>query len=252
MSGPSQDLHGSDGIGDTPYAIDVDNIDHYPLVNPYGKPSPQTYNLTITTTDGGTTTPPPGTYTYTINSTVQVTAVPDPNYLFDHWELDTINVSSANAYTVWMNKNHTIKAVFSLIPPPLVCSINPLSASIRVGEFASFNSTVSGGTPPYSYQWYLNSNPVSGGNTSSWTFTFSLGGIYYTYLIVTDAKGTTTQSETARIEVISVPVGGYSSLVEKYTITRPPSSYFIILLILICIFATIKKSKNKELTTETP
>jgi parallel beta-helix repeat protein len=34
-SGPYQNETGSDGIGDTPYVIDVNNTDHYPLMNPY-------------------------------------------------------------------------------------------------------------------------------------------------------------------------------------------------------------------------
>jgi parallel beta-helix repeat protein len=34
-SGSSQNVPGSDGIGDTPYTIDVNNIDHYPLMKPY-------------------------------------------------------------------------------------------------------------------------------------------------------------------------------------------------------------------------
>ena len=39
-SGPSQDLNGSDGIGDTPYVINAENLDRYPLMEPYtGKPS---------------------------------------------------------------------------------------------------------------------------------------------------------------------------------------------------------------------
>jgi hypothetical protein len=29
-------MAGSDGIGDTPNVIDVDNVDHYPLMRPYG------------------------------------------------------------------------------------------------------------------------------------------------------------------------------------------------------------------------
>jgi hypothetical protein len=33
--GPSQDIAGSDGIGDTPYTIDANNIDHYPLMKPW-------------------------------------------------------------------------------------------------------------------------------------------------------------------------------------------------------------------------
>jgi parallel beta-helix repeat protein len=115
--GPNQDLHGSDGIGDSPYIIDADNHDHYPLMNPYGAPPPQTYSLTITSTVGGTTDPAPGTYSYTVNSSVQVTAVPEAEYLFDHWELDDVNVGSANPYSVLMNKNHTLKAIFSHIKP---------------------------------------------------------------------------------------------------------------------------------------
>jgi parallel beta-helix repeat protein len=38
--GVGQDLPGWDGIGDTPYTIDIDNLDHYPLMNPWGSPPP--------------------------------------------------------------------------------------------------------------------------------------------------------------------------------------------------------------------
>jgi len=34
-SGPNQNIPGSDGIGDTPYVIDADNQDRYPLMNPW-------------------------------------------------------------------------------------------------------------------------------------------------------------------------------------------------------------------------
>ena len=34
MNGPGQNLSGSDGIGDTPYAIDGDSLDFYPLMGP--------------------------------------------------------------------------------------------------------------------------------------------------------------------------------------------------------------------------
>ncbi len=33
--GPNQDQPGGDGIGDTPFIVDADNIDHYPLMRPY-------------------------------------------------------------------------------------------------------------------------------------------------------------------------------------------------------------------------
>jgi len=71
-----------------------------------------TYTLTITTTSGGTTDPTPGTHTYACGSPIEVTAIPDTCYLFDHWELDGVNVGSANPYSVLMDDDHTLHAVF--------------------------------------------------------------------------------------------------------------------------------------------
>ena len=40
FSGPNQDQPGSDGIGDTPYVIDADSQDSYPLMTPVALPEP--------------------------------------------------------------------------------------------------------------------------------------------------------------------------------------------------------------------
>jgi len=246
-NGIGQDLPGSDGIGDTPYTIDADNVDRYPLMNPYGAPPPVTYALTITATVGGTTDPALGTYGYTANSTVQVTAIPAANYLFDYWELDSVNVGSANPYSVLMDKNHALKAVFSLTPSPLSASISPLSASLLVGQSVTFTSTVSGGYTPYSFQWYLNGAPVSGATSSTWTFTPTAGGIYYVHLKVTDAKANTAQSDTARITVATVPVGGYSIPIQVQTKTEPIIPYIALIAILTAIFTKLRpKTKRKR------
>jgi len=245
-NGSNQDLPGSDGIGDTPYIIDADNRDRYPLMFPFGAPPSPTYNLTITATVGGTTDPAPGTYSYTENSTVEVTATPEAGYLFDHWELDSVDVGSANPYNVLMDQNHTLKAVFAAIPPPLSASISPLSASILVGQSVTFTSTVSGGYPPYTYRWYLNGAPVSGATADTWTFTPTTSGIFYVYLKVTDDKDNTAQSDTARITVSAVPVGGYSISIQQPTTTKPATPYIALLTILTTIFTTIKRKTKKK------
>jgi len=246
-SGSNQDLPGSDGIGDTPYVIDADNVDHYPLMVPYGAPPPATYTLTITATVGGTTDPAPGTYSYTENSTVEVTAIPDAGYLFDYWELDGVNIGSANPFSVNINRDIILKAVFTAIPPPISVSINPLSASILVGESVTFTSTVSGGYTPYTYQWYLNDNPVSGATSDTWTFTPTTSGIFYVYLKVTDGKGNTTQSDTARITVSAMPVGGYSIPINvPTTTTKPITPYMALLAILTAIFTTIRRKTKRK------
>ena len=88
------------------------------------------YQLTIQTTTGGTTSPSLRTYNYTFNSSIQVVAIPNANYLFDHWELDSFNVGSLNPYTVLMNENHTLIAIFSYVKPS--APVGGYSIPIRV------------------------------------------------------------------------------------------------------------------------
>jgi hypothetical protein len=129
----------------------------------------------------------------------------------------------------------------------LSVSINPLSVSILVGQSVTFTSTVSGGYLSYSYQWYLNGAPVSGAASNTWTFTPTTSGIYYVYLKVTDAKGNTAQSETARITVATVPVGGYSIPIQLPTSEKPVTIHIALLTILTALFITIKwKAKRKR------
>ncbi len=205
-----------------------------------------TYQLTITTTSGGTTDPAPGTYTYASGSFVSVTAIPETDYVFDHWELDSVDVGSANPYTVLMDKDHTLKAIFTYSPPPppLSVSISPLSASIPVGSSVTFTSTASGGTSPYTYQWYLNGDPVSGANSPSWTFTSTSSGIYYVHLEVTDANSNKLQSGTARVTVTSAAVGGYSVSLTKPVAKTPLIFYTMLLAIFGTVISLIRRKRK--------
>jgi beta propeller repeat protein len=205
------------------------------------------YSLTILNTAGGTTSPLAGTHVYELGSNVSVLAKPDASYVFDHWELDTANAGSANPYTVSMDSNHTLKAVFTYVPPPLSVSISPLSFSMLAGQSVTFTSTVAGGYTPYGYQWYLNGNPVSGATSPSWAFTPAAPGVYYVYLIVTDAKANSAQSQTARAAVTPVPVGGYSSLIRVQTKTMPIMAYIASLAVITMLFTkTRQKTKRKH------
>jgi hypothetical protein len=49
---------------------------------------------------------------YLDGDVVSVSAIPDPNYVFDHWELDGSKAGTINPYRVTMNTNHALKAVF--------------------------------------------------------------------------------------------------------------------------------------------
>jgi hypothetical protein len=129
---------------------------------------------------------------------------------------------------------------------PLSVSITPLSGSTFVRQSVTFSSTVSGGIPSYSFQWYLNGNPVSGATSNTWTFTPTSSGIYYVYLKITDAIGNTAQSETARITVAAVPVGGYSIPIPGQATAKPITPYIILTAFLTIAYTTIKRKTTRK------
>jgi len=85
-------------------------IDDPPLDNP--APDPR---LTISASDGGTTSPAPETYIYSYGSSVTVTAIPDSGYVLYRWLLDGQVAGVYNTITVTMNSDHTLEACF-IIP----------------------------------------------------------------------------------------------------------------------------------------
>jgi hypothetical protein len=129
-------------------------------------------------------------------------------------------------------------------PLPLSSSIVPLSVSIHLGHSVIFTSTVTGGYLPYSYQWCLNGNPVSGATSSSWIFTPTTSGVHYISLEVIDDVGNTMQSETASVEVASVPVGGSSFYIRISETTELTTSCIAFLAILTAIFVKARRKTN--------
>jgi hypothetical protein len=83
----------------------------------------------------------------------------------------------------------------------LSVSITPPSALIDIGESVEFNSTVTGGTSPYSFQWFLNASIVNGAATPFWTFTPPTRGTYSVHLRVNDSASNVVESEPALVTV---------------------------------------------------
>lgn len=77
------------------------------------------YYLTIASSSGGVTSPFSSGW-HDAGTLVSVTALPDTNYLFEYWELDSINVGSDNPYDLTMETTHTLHATFVYSPPPPV------------------------------------------------------------------------------------------------------------------------------------
>jgi large repetitive protein len=99
-----------------------------------------------------------------------------------------LTVADNNTQSVKTN-NATVTA-----ETPTNANITPTQTKIYLGQSQTFNSTVLGGTQPYSYQWYLNDTAVLGGTSQNWTFTPTSSGHYKIYLYVIDALHLQTQS----------------------------------------------------------
>lgn len=70
------------------------------------------YNLTVSSSLWGTTNPYPDLHTYTYGTSVNVTALPWTDCVFDYWTLDGTNYTQPNPITVNMTANHSIMAHF--------------------------------------------------------------------------------------------------------------------------------------------
>jgi hypothetical protein len=187
----------------------------------------------------------PGEGWYNASKSVSLTAPSVSGYTFLNWDVDGASQGSGvSSITVNMNAPHTATAHYAIIPPSLSVSISPLSASILVGQSTTFTSTVSGGTSPYKYQWYLNGNLVSGATSSTWTFTPTTSGIYYVYLQIKDANNNTAQSETARVVVSGVSFGGYSVSLTKPVAKTPLICYSMLLAIFSAMLILFKRKRK--------
>jgi len=81
----------------------------------------------------------------------------------------------------------TSNAVPVIVNAALSVSISCTPGTLDVGQSKAFNSTVSGGTSPFSYQWYLNGIAVLDATSASWTCTPSSTDSFTVYVIVNDS-----------------------------------------------------------------
>jgi hypothetical protein len=201
-------------------------------MNPYGTPPPPTYFLAITTTAGGTTDPAPGIYSYTSNSTVQVTAIPNPNYLFNNWILDGVPTGSDNPINILMDRNHSLEAVFKIAYQLTITTTSGGTTNPSPGTYIyAAGSSVEVTAIPYANflfdYWMLDGFNVGSANP---------------YSIVMDKNHTL---KAVFSPAPSPPVGGYSIQIEATT-TKPLTLYLALITILAVGFTTIKRKTTRK------
>jgi hypothetical protein len=199
------------------------------------------YNIYANTTDGVSVTAKSNLASVTVNPALSVAVSPTsavlnvgqsqlfnssvsggtPSYIYQ-WYLNGTLIAgatsttwpfvpaSAGTYQIYVKVTDGANAVAQspnaqVTVNPSGVTISPGSAAVDLGQSVSFTSSQTGGTPPYTYQWYLNGSAVSGATSNNWTFTPASTGSYQVYLNATDSLNTKVQSNTAIVAVNPVP-----------------------------------------------
>jgi hypothetical protein len=139
--------------------------------------------------------------------------------------------STQNSNTITINVN-----------PPLTISIIASKNNIITNQTIIINATASSGTPPYTYQWYVNGNPVNGATSSSFSFTPNKAGSYTITVTITDSAGVSKNSNALTVTVSNPPI--YSPSNSSFLFFIIIIVLVIIIILLIVVFS-LKKKKNK-------
>ena len=108
-----------------------------------------------------------------------------------------------------------------------VVSVSKSSDMVTPGFQVNFNVTASGGTPPYSYQWYIEtsqSTTTIGTNSNRLDFSSYTPNSYNFYCKITDLEGTTTNSSKMNLIVFSVPTPTPTPIPTQIPTAKPTNS----------------------------
>ena len=174
------------------------------FTQPTASITPTSVNMTLGTTQQFTSTTTGGLKPYTYQWYQNDTTIPratNNTWTFTppatgHYKI-SFKITDALGYQVQFNNITNIT-----VNPQATATINPTNVNMIKATTQTFNSTITGGTTPYTYQWYQNGTAISGANGANYSFTPTTTGSYSLYLNVTDSAGVTVSSNisTARDE----------------------------------------------------
>ncbi len=125
------------------------------------------------------------------------------------YEFTTANTYNVSVIVYDSAGEHAVSTWTQTVNPPLQVSISAPRYVIDYGMTITFQSTVTGGTAPYSYQWDLDGQNVSGATSSTYTTSPTLAvGTHTISLWVTDSAGDPEPGKTnSLIPVIITALG---------------------------------------------
>jgi hypothetical protein len=112
--------HWSGSVSDTSPTISITMDQDHSITANFVAGSVDRYDLTISSTEGGSvTTPGEGTFTYSFGTVVNLVATPASGYQFVNWTGGAGAVGNVNAAltTITVNDDYSVRANFAVIPP---------------------------------------------------------------------------------------------------------------------------------------
>ncbi len=129
----------------------------------------------------------------------------------DFYSLQAVALNSNDVAYFADSFNQTIRV--GGIKPVIATQLG--TQTVTTGQSVTFSVTASG-PGPFTYQWYMNGNLISGATSSSYTIASASSGSAGTYdVIVTDSFGSTTSSTytlTVSLPVPAMPRWGWGAL----------------------------------------
>lgn len=142
--------------------------------------------------------PPYSNYQWYLNGT-PITGATSSSYLWTPNKAGTYNVYATAQDTLHIPiDSNTIPIQVNSLP---FINISTSTYALNVTQQAQLSSSYGGGASPYSFQWYLNGNPISGATSSSYLWTPTDAGTYSIYATVQDSYNVTASSTSVQVTV---------------------------------------------------
>ncbi len=160
---------------------------------------PDTYNLTISSDDGGNTTPGTGSHAYSSGTVVTITAVPESGWQFVNWTGASVADPDSASTTVTMDSNKTVTANFTQSPCELTIEIDGNGSTMPVpGDHTCAQGDVV----------YVTAVPDSGWQFVNWTGDDITASSALTISITMDDDKTITANFTKETQKLTIKVEG--------------------------------------------